>query len=107
MDPWRAPERIVSRHVANQYPHILGDRWSTEVSPTSPGPEPPEPLPVPGDDRLRLDDDECRSPAAPHVRQPCPQPAVRFRQANPWRPRPLEHEQLMPQRQDLEMERCS
>jgi hypothetical protein len=59
---------------------------------------------VPGDDGLWFDDDDGRTPVVPDARQPHPQQAVRLSKPQPPRPRPLQHLQLVPQRQDLQLQ---
>jgi hypothetical protein len=60
---------------------------------------------VPGDDRLRFDEDERRSPPGPDAGQPDPELTVRLREPQPPRLGSLQHLQLVPQRQHLELER--
>jgi hypothetical protein len=57
---------------------------------------------MPGDDGLRLDDDERRSPGGPRRRQPRPEPTVGFRKMEPSGP--LEQLQLMLQREIFEVQ---
>ena len=60
---------------------------------------------MPGDDGLRLDDDERRSPSGPDAREHDPEPTVRLREPQPPRPGALQHLQLVPQGQDFELKR--
>ena len=60
---------------------------------------------MPGDDGLRLDDYECRSPSGPDARELAPEPTVRLPQLQPPRPGALQHVQLVAQGQHLELER--
>ena len=68
MDPRRAPARVRLRHRPNQRADFGGHRRSPDPASTLPGPPEPEALSVPGDDGLRLDDDEHRSPSRPEAR---------------------------------------
>ena len=63
MNPRRAPARVRLRHRANQRADVGGHRRSPDAAPALPGPPQPEAPSVPGDDGLRLDDDERRSPS--------------------------------------------
>ena len=65
VDPWRAPERIRLRHRPNQRADIGGDGRPAGASATLPRPEQAEAAAMPGEDRLRFDDDERRSPVVP------------------------------------------
>jgi hypothetical protein len=53
-------------------------------------------LSVPGDDGLRLDDDERRSPSGPEAREHDPEPPVGVREPRPSRSGALQHLQLVP-----------
>jgi hypothetical protein len=57
------------------------------------------------DDRIRLDDDERRSPSRPEAREHHPKPTVRVRELQPWTSSALQHLQLVPQGQDFQLER--
>ena len=70
-----------------------------------PGPEQAEAAPMPGEDRRRLHDKERRAPGAPSVRQPHPQHAINSRQAKAWMARSIRDGQLVPQREDLQVQR--
>ena len=58
---------------------------------------------VPRDDRRGLDDDERRSPSGPQAGQPDPQPSVRGRERQLPRHGSLQHQQLVSQREDIEL----
>ena len=105
MDPRRAPARVRLRHRANQGPDVGGHRRSAESASTLPGPPEPEALSVPGDDGLRLHEDQRRSPSGPDARQHDPEPPVRPREPDSLRSRALQHVKLVPQGQDFEVER--
>src|SRR4029434_6383186 len=62
-----------------------------------------EAFPVPGDHGMRFDDDKRRSPVGPDLAQPCPEESMRRRQSRPLH-RPLQDDELMPERQVLQME---
>jgi hypothetical protein len=67
----------------------------------------PEAPSVPGNDGLRLDDDERRSPSGPDARELAPERTVCLREPRPPRPSPWQHLQLVPQRQDFELKRSA
>ena len=104
VDPRRTPERIGLRHGPNQVPHVFRHGRPTRAWTALPRPEPPEAAAMPRDDGRRFHDDERPSPLRPDTREPDPQPTVRHRQWHPPRPCPLQHVQLMSQRQELELE---
>jgi hypothetical protein len=59
MDPWRAPERILSAESSNQVAYVVWNRWpSTLPAATFPRPKQPKALAMPRDDSGRLDDEE-------------------------------------------------
>ena len=105
VDPRSAPQRVGLRHRANQRPDSSRHCRPTGTATALPGPEQPEASAVPGDHRLRCDDDERPSPPGPDAGQPNPEPTVRLREPQPPRPRSLQHLQLVPQRQHLELVR--
>ena len=60
---------------------------------------------MPADDRVGLDDHECRSPVIPNLRQQDPEQAVDTREANPPRPGSIKHAQLVTQGEQFELQR--
>jgi hypothetical protein len=63
-----APTRIGLRHRANQRTDVRWHGRSPHATPALQGPPEPEASSVPGDDGLRLDDDQRRSPSRQHTR---------------------------------------
>jgi len=59
---------------------------------------------MPGNDGLWFDDDDRRAPIVPGARQPDPQQAIRASEPEPLRPRPIQHLQLVPQREYLKVQ---
>lgn len=59
---------IFPEEVSNFTRHFRPSRFTL---PTLPGPIQSESPAMPGHDRFRLDDDECRTPAGPQLQQPC------------------------------------
>ncbi len=66
LDPWNAPGRVVARHLADEFSELKRDlRSSGSFRSGQPSPVELEAWVVPSDDRLRLDDDERRTPTRP------------------------------------------
>jgi hypothetical protein len=107
MDLKRTPERIRLRHGPNQRAHS-GRYGRPPGTPTAlPRPQQPKAAAVPGDDRRGFDHDERRAPPRPDLRQPDPEPAVWLREPHPPRPRPVQHLQLVPHGQHLELQHAA
>ena len=104
MDARRAPERVRLRHGANQGADRERHRGPTGTAAALPSPEATETPAVPRDDRLRLDDDERRSPTGPRAGQADPEPPVRLYETHSPRPCSLQHLQLMSQGEHLKLE---
>ena len=96
MNPRRAPTRVRLRHRANERPDVGRHGRSPQAAPALPGPPQPEAPSVPGDDDLRIDDHDRRSPSGPEAREHDPEPPVRLREPHPTRAGALQHLQLMP-----------
>ena len=69
-----------------------------------PGPEQTKTTTMPGEDGRRLYDMERRAPATPSVRQPCPERTIKRRQVKSWTAEATRDDQLVPQRDDLQVE---
>ena len=72
--------------------------------PTLPRPEQAEPASVPGKYGVRLDEDDCRPPTNPVLRQPRPEHPIRRGQTKPRGARAIQDRHLMPEREDLEVQ---
>jgi hypothetical protein len=105
VDPRRAPQRVRGRHRANQNADIEWHGRPTEPASALPGPQQSESAAMPADNRVGLDDHECRSPVMPNPRQPDPEQAVDARETNPAGPGSITHAQLVPQREYFELQR--
>ena len=105
MDPRGAPERIRFRHPTDEIPDVAGDSWPARPSRAAlPPPVQPEPLAVPPDHRLGLNDRQRPSPVPPEPEQQEPEESIRSPEA--WLlGSPLQHTELMPQRQVLDRQR--
>jgi hypothetical protein len=107
VDPRSSPERIVAAHLANQLADVFWNSRSPGLAtPDLPGPEQPEALAVPGDHRLRLNDDEGGAPIGPNPGQPCPEKAIGGGQFRPLH-RALEDGELVTQGEDLQLKGCT
>ena len=108
MDPGSTPTGVGHAHVADEIAHFLGYSRTTVVDSTLPSPIEAESSSVPGDDGLRLHDQQGRAPARPQPPHPNAQNTVGRPQGNPMvAVRTLQYEKLMPQRQDLGLERSA
>jgi hypothetical protein len=58
---------------------------------------------MPCEDGRRLHDMERRAPATPSVREPHPERTIKRRQAKAWTARATRDDQLVPQRDDLQV----
>jgi hypothetical protein len=96
MNPRCASTRVGVRHGANQHPNVGGHGRPPNATSAFPRPPQPKPPSVPGDDCLRLDDDERRPPAGPETREHDPDASVGRRESQPLRSTPLQHLQLVP-----------
>ena len=86
LDSWGSPERILPRHATDESPHLGIDLRSTDLAePRLPPPVQPEALPMPTDDRFRLDDDEDGAPIRPEAGQPSPEDPVALPEPRPFR----------------------
>ena len=107
MNPRCAPERIRQTHSTNEGSELWIDRGpATATASAPPAPVEPEPLSVPADDGLRLDDDEHLFPAAPSAAEHGPEGSIKVGEGWPRR-HGLEDRELMPKSQVLEGELAS
>ena len=102
VNPRRTPQGVGARHRTDEGADVRGDGRAAGLGPAAlPGPEEPEPGPLPPDDGLGLDDGDDLRPAVPQTGEQDPKQAVGGAQA--WARRgPVENGQLMPQREVLE-----
>jgi hypothetical protein len=62
---------------------------------------------MPSEDGCRLHNQECGAPATPSVRQPGPEHTIKRRQAETWTAGAIRDDQLVPQRNDFNVQRCA
>ncbi len=67
MDARRSPARVGKAHLTNEIANFRGHHWATRATPTLPSPIEAKSLAMPGDDGLRLYDEQCRSPIVPQA----------------------------------------
>jgi WD40-like Beta Propeller Repeat/Lon protease (S16) C-terminal proteolytic domain len=100
-----APEWVGTAHGTDQIPDFLRDGGPSGSSvPDLPSPKQPEAFPVPGDDRLGLDDHQRGFPTGPGSGQPCPEDTVRHSQRRPFLCGASQYTDLVPQGQILYLE---
>jgi hypothetical protein len=69
LNPWRAPQVILSREPADKFANFGIDSWSSWATGFRfPAPIKPKPLTMPFDDSLRFDDQQNAPPIAPESR---------------------------------------
>ena len=100
-----APQGIRGGHLANQCANVVWHRRTSDAMSALPGPEQAKPAAMPRDDRVRLDDVNRRVPAGPRVREPRPQDSIGRREAKTWAPRSMDDSQLVPERDDFQVQR--
>jgi len=61
---------------------------------------------VPGEHGRWPYDMERRAPAVPALRQPGPQHTINCRESEPWTARTIHHGELVPECNDLQVQRC-
>ena len=105
VDARRTPQRICLRHRADQRADVGRYGRPARAPSALPGPEQAEAATVPGDDRLGLHEDERRPPSSPDAREPDPEQAVGRGQAHARSARAFQHQKLVPQRENLEVQR--
>src|SRR6185503_12529354 len=90
--------------LPNQSADISRHGRTTGAPSALPRPEQTKAAAMPCDHRLGLNDVERRAPGAPGLGEPCPQHPVGNRKTKPWMARSIDDGQLVPKRQDLQMQ---
>ena len=100
MNPWRTSDRVLGNHAENDLPQFPANTFSPRASPMSRKPDPIqlESRPMPANDRLRLDEDQCSLPASPEAPQHHPEQFVGGRKSR-WRMSLFENAELLPKGQ--------
>jgi len=76
MNARSAPARVGQTHVPDEIPNFRRYRRATFATPTLPSPIEAKSLAMPGDNRLRFDKEQRRSPIVPQPREPNPQDSI-------------------------------
>ena len=88
--------------MPNQIADFRRYRRVTFATPTPPAPIKPKSLAMPGDDRRRLDDEQCRPPIAPQLRKPDQEDSVSPTETELLTaPRTLQNQELMAKSKNL------
>jgi hypothetical protein len=97
-----SPARVGEAHFPDQIPNFWRYTRSSFKMATLPIPIQSKPLAMPGDDRLRLDKEQCRAPIVPQSRKPDPQDTVSPTETQPTpTSRTLQDQKLMPECKNL------
>ena len=85
MDAGSAPQRVLAAHSSDEFAYFLRGSRATRLSVAGfPFPEHAEPLAMPADDRLGLDDDKGILPVWPQAGKEDPEHAVERAKPRPW-----------------------
>src|SRR5262245_63056205 len=104
VDTWSTPQRVLSVHPSDKRPNVCRNGWSAHTAaPRLPRPEHPETDAMPGNDGVRLDDHQRRSPSRPDPREPYPEEPVRQCQPRSLHG-PLQDAQLVTECQDVKLQ---
>jgi hypothetical protein len=79
MNAWRTPSPVLSDHAKDEFAQFPADAFPSHAlsMPREPRPIQLEPCPMPADDSLRLNEDQCPYPAIPQLPQHHPEQFVR------------------------------
>ena len=67
MNARSSPAGVGEAHFPDKIANFRSHRWATFATPTLPSPIEAKPLAMPGDDGLRFDKEQCRSPTVPQA----------------------------------------
>jgi hypothetical protein len=102
MDARSSPARVGETHFPDEIPNFIGYRGSSFKMTTLPSPIEAKSLAMPGDDGLRFDKEQCRTPIVPQPREPNPQDTVSPIEAELVKTaRTLQDQELMPESKNL------
>src|SRR5437660_1385629 len=104
VDAGCTPTRILAAHSADEMSDLAGNRGSSCLAKSDfPSPEETKALAMPGNDGLGLNDSQRGAPVAPDGEQPDPQQTVQRSQPGPLSHGTLQHADLVPQGQVLQL----
>ena len=108
MNARSAPARVGETHVPDEIPNFRRYRRATFATPTLPSPIEAKSLAMPGDNRLRFDKEQRRSPIVPQPREPNPQDSISPTETELMTAvRTLQDQKLMSESKNLCLQRCS
>src|SRR6266581_2575014 len=106
MDPRRAPQRVGRAHLVDERLNVrrgAGPARTTVLQAVRPSAS--EPLPMPTDYRLGLDNDQSRTPSPPDLSEQHPKQSISWTKSRTL-DRALEHRQLLTEGQVLKRDRA-
>ena len=106
MNPRCAPQRVHRGHLSNQGADIGWHARPPCAMSALPCPEQAKAALVPGEHGRWPYDMERRAPAVPALRQLGPQHTINCRESEPWTARTIHHGELVPECNDLQVQRC-
>jgi|SRR5216684_2980265 len=102
MNARSAPARVGEAHLTDQAANFQRCRWTAIATPTLPSPIEAKTLAMPGDNGLRFDDEQCRSPVVPQPGEPDPQDSISPTDTElTTAVRTLQDQELMPESKNL------
>ena len=105
VNPRRAPEGIFPAHRADQVANRFRHGGASGLAPSNfPGPKLTECLPVPSNNRRRLDEKDTSPPVLPDGAEPSPQESIRRGELGPF-DGALQNPELMAERQNFQLQR--
>jgi hypothetical protein len=105
MDPWSAPEWILSAHSADQIANLYRHGRTPGLAPSNfPPPKQAKALPVPADHRGWLDEEKTGFPVPPDLAKPGPEESIGWGELRPLH-RALQNAELMAEGEDLQLQR--
>src|SRR5260370_34468773 len=102
MNARSTPARVSEAHLTDQIPNFSRHCWAAFATPTLPRPIEARTPAMPGDNGLRLDNEQCRSPIVPQTCEPNRQDSVSPTEAELVRTaRTLQDQELMSESKNL------
>src|SRR6266567_5277454 len=104
VNSWGSPGWVRAAHQTDQIAYVFRNRRTPALAmPDLPCPKKAKAFPVPSDNGLGLDDDECGAPVRPHSAQPSPEEPVEGCQLRLLH-RAMQNAQLVPERKVFQLE---
>jgi hypothetical protein len=106
MNARSSPARVGEAHVPDEIPNFRRYCRATFATPTLPSPIEAKSVAMPGDNRLRFDNELCGTPIVPHAGEPNPQDSVRKAETEPvTTARTLQDQELMSECKNLRLQK--